>query len=53
MREREEEKGNAQLLFSRNKKKQQTQTPPILKAHFCFLALKVPAVMVYLMSSVF
>lgn len=51
-REREEEKGKAQLLFSKNKEKH-TKTPSILKPYFCFLALKVPAVMVSLISSVF
>lgn len=30
-----------------------TKTTAILKAYFCFLALKVPAVMVYLISAVF
>lgn len=35
------------------KKKTHTKTPSILKAHFCFLAPKVPAVMVYLIPSVF
>lgn len=33
-------------------KKPHTETP-ILKAHFCFLAPKVPAIMVYLIPSVF
>lgn len=34
-------------------KKPHTETSSILKAHFCFLAPKVPAVMVYLIPSVF